>query len=450
MKRPNPRLLAFEILQRVEDGAFADMVLDSTLKAFPSMDSRDRGLCSELVYGVLRYQGRLDGALARFCARPLAKLERSVLQLLRLGAYQILCLDRIPGRAAVNETVNLTHLLGLKRASGFVNGILRSLERGKEELSWPDPAADPLGALEQVGSIPRWLAARWFAEMGFEEAMALAEANLEPAPRTLRVNRLKIDPAAYQAKLLEEGLEAEPTAYAPEGLILAPRSGRQLSGYDEGLCQLQDEASQIVAQLLGAKPGERILDVCAAPGGKTTQLAALCGNEAKVMAIDLHPQRVALIQEGAKRLGAGCIDARVWDMCRRPDFLDPASFDRVLVDAPCSGLGVLRRNPEIRWRRTEAEIAELARLQRAILETSAPLVKPGGRLIYSLCTWTKEEAAGVVADFLAAFPDFERLDLRLEAPSHWAELFDAEGCLRTWPHRHGMDGFFAAGFLRRA
>lgn len=450
MNQPNPRLIAFEILQRVEEGAFADMALDSALNAVPDMDARDRGLCSELVYGVLRQQGRLDWALARFCARPLSKLEMTVLLLLRLGAYQILCLDRIPARAAVNEMVNLTHKLGLKRASGFVNGILRSLDRGKAELVWPELQAGAQAALEHSGSLPQWLAKRWLKELGAEEAMALAATNLEPAPRTLRVNRLKITREAYLQRLMEEGIEAEPTQYAPDGLILAPRSGRQIPGYDEGLCQLQDEASQLVAELLGAKAGERILDVCAAPGGKTTHLAALSGDEAKIVALDLHPQRAALVRDGARRMGVTSIEPRPWDMTRVPDFLDPLSFDRVLVDAPCTGFGVLRRNPEIRWRRVAADVDELSSLQLKILITAGTLVRTGGRLVYSLCTQTPEESTGVVEAFLDACPDFERINLRRTAPEGWADLFDAEGFLRTSPHRHGgMDGFFAAGFVRR-
>jgi 16S rRNA (cytosine967-C5)-methyltransferase len=212
---------------------------------------------------------------------------------------------------------------------------------------------------------------------------------------------------------------------------------------------VQDEASMLIAHLLAPQKGEKLLDACAAPGGKTTHIAALVQNEASVLALDLHPQRVRLIDEGAERLGCVQIDARPWDLTRPPDFLQPDSFDRVLVDAPCSGLGVLRRNPEIRWRRTKDEIRRMAALQKIILENVAPLVRPGGVLLYSLCTLTPEETTGVVEAFLRKHDDFTPEDLRSDFP-HWRELFDGQGALRTFPHHHGgMDAFFACRFRRR-
>jgi 16S rRNA (cytosine967-C5)-methyltransferase len=210
-----------------------------------------------------------------------------------------------------------------------------------------------------------------------------------------------------------------------------------------------DEASMLIAHLLAPQKGEKLLDACAAPGGKTTHIAALVQNEASVLALDLHPQRVRLIDEGAERLGCVQIDARPWDLTRPPDFLQPDSFDRVLVDAPCSGLGVLRRNPEIRWRRTKDEIRRMAALQKIILENVAPLVRPGGFLLYSLCTLTPEETTGVVEAFLRKHDDFTAEDLRSDFPQ-WRELVDGQGALRTFPHHHGgMDAFFACRFRRR-
>ena len=207
----------------------------------------------------------------------------------------------------------------------------------------------------------------------------------------------------------------------------------------------------LVPHLLGPRPGERLLDACAAPGGKTTQLAALAGNRAEILALDLHPQRAALVTAGAERLGCRGITAQAFDMTRTPDFLVPASFDGILVDAPCSGLGVLRRNPELRWRRTPGDLRRLAELQRAILATAAPLLRPGGRLVYSVCTQTPEETGEVLAGFLAAHPDFEREDLRPLSPPHWAPLFDDSGALRSLPHRHdGMDAFWAVRLRRRS
>jgi len=444
----NPRYLAFTVLDRVAGGSYADRTLDAELQRHPLLDPRDRGLATELVYGLLRQQGRLDYALARFCKQPLAKLEHRVLLLLRLGAYQLLCLDRVPDSAAVDTTVQLTRELKLERATGFVNGILRSLARGKEQLKWPDFGREPLAHLQHALSLPHWLAERWLRELGAEEARLLAVALLEPAPFSLRVNTLKTDREHFLQALAAAGHRAEPTRYAPEGVTLASRAAAPLPGDAEGWYQVQDEASMLIPHLLAPRPGERLLDACAAPGGKTTHLAALTGNRATITALDLHPQRLRLVEQGAARLGCSGITARTWDMTLPPPFLAAASCDGVLVDAPCSGLGVLRRNPEARWRLQPADIVVLAERQAMLLTQAAHLVKPGGRLVYAVCTVTPEETDRQAAAFLSRHPDFRREPLAGLLPQSWQELLDAQGCLRSWPHRHGLDGFFAARFKR--
>jgi 16S rRNA (cytosine967-C5)-methyltransferase len=445
----NPRQLAFAILGRVDEGAYADLALDAELTKVGRIDPRDRGLVTELVYGVLRQRGRLDFALSKFCSKPLAKVEPRVLNLLRLGAYQLLMLDRIPAPAAVHETVELARQVGLDRVTGFVNGILRSVIRQQSEIVWPDPV-DAVPYLEKLMAFPHWLAKSWVQQFGAQEAVVIAEALLQSAPFTVRVNTLKITREAFLEALQQNGFEARPTRYAPEGVVITARSGGAIPGDAEGWYQVQDAASMLIAHLLGPKPGERILDACSAPGGKTTHVCALGVNAVDLLALDLHPQRVRLVESGARRLGCQGIETRAWDLTRTPDFLAPLSFDRVLVDAPCSGLGVLRRNPEIRWRRTAKDVTVMADQQRLILANTAPLVKPGGRLLYSLCTLVIEETSGVVQLFLADHPEFEQVDLREEAPAHWQELFGADGCLHTWPHHHDdMDAFFATAFRRR-
>jgi len=440
----DPRRLAFDILERVGSGSYADRALDAELQRHPSLDPRDRGLVTELVYGVLRQQGRLDYALARFCKQPLGKLENRVLLLLRLGAYQLLCLDRVPESAAVNTTVQLARQHQLERATGFVNGILRSLARGREQLTWPDARREPLAHLEHALSLPHWLAERWLSELGAVAAQQLAAALLEPAPFSVRVNTLKTDRAGFLQALDSAGHRAAPTHFAPEGVTLTARAAAPLPGDAAGWYQVQDEASMLIAHLLAPRPGERLLDACAAPGGKTTHLAALAGNRAEIIALDLHPQRVRLIEQGAARLGCAGITARSWDLTCPPPFLAPESCDGVLVDAPCSGLGVLRRNPEARWRLQPADITVLAERQAMILNQAAPLVKPGGRLVYAVCTNTPEETERQVAAFLARHPAFRLEPLTNLIPNHWRKLLDAHGCLRTWPHCYGLDGFFAA------
>jgi 16S rRNA (cytosine967-C5)-methyltransferase len=449
MKNIDPRQLAFDILNRVEAGAFSDLALDAVLVREREMDPRDRGLLTELVYGVLRQRGPLDFVLARFCSQPLAKVEPKVLNLLRLGAYQLLFLDRVPVSAAVDETVETARRTGLARATGFINAVLRSLVRGQASVVWPEPATSPQEHLEHSLSLPGWLAGRWLAELGPEEAFALADALRQQAPFTLRVNTLRTSRTAYLEALEKSGHLAVPTRFAPEGVTVTARGRESLPGSVEGWFQVQDEASMLIPHLLAPLPGERILDACAAPGGKTTEIAALTEGRARILALDIHPKRVALISEGARRLHCAGIETRCWDLTAPPAFLPPGSFDRVLVDAPCSGLGVLRRNPETRWRRTEAEIRQMATLQKRLLDNVAGLVRPGGVLLYSLCTLTPEETEGVVAAFLAGHPEFVREDLRPIYPE-WQELFDDQGALRTFPHRHGgMDAFFAVRFLRQ-
>jgi 16S rRNA (cytosine967-C5)-methyltransferase len=233
-------------------------------------------------------------------------------------------------------------------------------------------------------------------------------------------------------------------------VIIDQRGEGSLPGDGEGWYQVQDEASMLIARLLDVAPGQRILDGCAAPGGKTTHLAALTGNQAELVALDKHPQRIELLRQGAQRLGCRGIEARAWDLTVRPDFLAPESFDRVLLDAPCSGLGVLRRNPESRWTKTAVNLRELAGLQQQLLDSVAPLVRPGGKLLYSVCTFSRGETDTVVAEFLARQPAFALEDLRDQAPPQWGELFTDNGALRSYPHRHaGMDAFFAARFRRR-
>jgi 16S rRNA (cytosine967-C5)-methyltransferase len=439
----DPRRAAFDILCQVEDGAFSDLALDRFLASQPQADSRDRGLLTELVYGALRRRGRIDFALSRFCRQPLRKLEPGILCLLRLGAHQLLHLDKVPARAAVYETVELARKVRLQRACGLLNGVLRALDREKTRIPWP-AASNPQAHLEHTLSIPGWLAKRWLAELGAEEAVALAAAFLDPAPATLRVNTLKVSRDEYLSELRRQGGEGCPGHYVPEALQVLARGKSGLPGNREGWYQVQDQASQLMAHLLDPRPGEHILDACAAPGGKTTHIAALTANGAHITALDLHPQRVTLIRDGAVRLGCRGIKAEPCDLSRPPAKWPPESFDRILVDAPCSGLGVLRRNPETRWRRKAADIREMAQLQKTILRHVAPLVRSGGTLVYSVCTFTPEETEAVISDFLARHPEFARQDPRDSLPEHWHDLFDSQGALRTFPHRHdGMDAFWA-------
>jgi len=450
-EQPKPmdaRYAAFKILQRVEQGSYADRLLDNYLQRHPEMDPRERGLLTELVYGILRLRGRLDFALALFSRQELSRLEPDALLLLRIGAYQLLELDRIPTHAAVHATVELAHQVGLERIAGLVNGTLRTLVRERATIVWPTP--DNLrNYLQHVCSLPNWLAKELLRQFPNVESQALAEALTEAAPQTLRTNTLKTDRETLLAALAEAEHIARPCHYSAEGIIVEKRSAQPLPGDREGWYQVQDEASMLIAHLLDPQPGDKILDACAAPGGKTTHIATLTDNQAQITALEKYPQRVELINQGAERIGCQNIEARCWDLTEPPGFLEPESFDRILVDAPCSGLGVLRRNPESRWSRRPADIKELVELQRTILKQVAPLLRPGGHLLYSVCTFTAAETDAIVHNFLATHQDFVQEDFRTLLPAKWQELTTDNGCVLTLPHHHdGMDAFFAVRFIK--
>ena len=444
-----PRRAAYDILQRVEEGGYADLLLGNYLSRHREIDPRDKGLLTELVYGVLRLQGRLDFALGQCCRQPLQRLEPPARRLLRLGAYQLLELDRVPDHAAVDTSVELARDLGFERLVGLINGVLRNLQRQREAIPWPTPES-PKPYLQHVCSLPTWLAKELLRQLPNVESTALGEALCLPAPQTLRVNMLKGSREQLMQRFAEASLEAIPCGYAPEGLVLE-RSGEiaQLPRYGEGAFMVQDQASMLVAHLLGAQPDERVLDACAAPGGKTTHLAALMDNRGEIVALDKYPQRVALIDANARRLGCSIVTTQCGDLLEN-DVLADEIFDRVLLDAPCSGLGVVRRNPESRWQKSPATVRELAAVQLKLLERSAAAVRPGGTLLYSVCTFTHAETDATVDVFLEMFKSFELVDLCQVVSEAWLPLLDRRGCLRTYPHRHeGMDAFFAARFRRK-
>jgi 16S rRNA (cytosine967-C5)-methyltransferase len=449
----NPRLAAFDILIRIEkERSFADILIDRELSK-GDLKGPDRGLLTELVYGVLRRRGTLDHIVNQFSRQKVEKLERIVLILLRLGLYQALFLDRIPVSAAVNETVKLAKVLA-PRAAGFINALLRRADREKDDIRYPDRQRDPVGYLSARHSHPHWIIARWIEQIGQEEAESLAKAMSAAPPMTIRTNTLKITRNALIAGLAAEGASAVATHFSPDGLNITSRTPLVgLPGFREGLFTIQDESSQLAAIFLAPLPGERVLDLCAAPGGKTTHLAQLMNNHGAIIACDTAMRKLALIEENTRRLGITIITTLHRDATKNlpesgRDPLAADRFDRVLVDAPCSGLGVLRRNPEGKWWKTPADVTERASRQKTILLHGAVLLKDGGTLLYAVCSTAPEENEAVIADFLSKRPDFMLEDLGTLFPAY-AELITKEGFFRSWPHRHGMDGFFAARLRKR-
>lgn len=444
----SPRQAAFLTLLRIEkERSYADILINNELQT-GELIGPDRGLYTELVYGTLRKQGTLDHIVSQFSKTPTARLERAVVLLLRLGLYQMFFLDRIPVSAAVNETVNLAKQYAAK-AAGFVNAVLRSADRGRDRISYPDPDKEPAAFLAVCHSHPQWMAEGWLQQLGFAEAAELAVALSEPPPFTIRANRLKLTRDALQERLQAEGVTALPCRYAPDGLtITSSVSLPHLQSFAEGLFSVQDEASQLTVLLLAPLPGDAILDLCAAPGGKATYLAELADDRCTLVACDRNPRKLALIREATQRLAIRSITPTLLDATKPLERLQSGLFDRILVDAPCSGLGVIHRNPEGKWWKVPTDPDRLAITQRAILENAAARLKPGGILVYSTCSTSLAENEQVVDNFIHQHADFVIEPVSRSVPQA-AALETAQGFLRSWPHRHGMDGFFAARLTRR-
>ena len=421
-------------MSRVEGGAYPEALIEA---AFEGLGVPDRALCTEIIYGVLRWRIRLDWIIDRFSSIRSKKLEHNVLNALRIGVYQLLFLTRVPASAAINGSVNLVKKEGGKKA-GFVNAVLRKIDTGRAGITYPVIAADPLKHASIVYSHPEWMVKRWMERFGAEEAVLLCRSNQFAPPRTLRVNTL----ATFRDRLMDElasaGFGVGKTLFSPDGIEVL--SGGHVAPKDPGY-YIQDEASQLIPYLLSPKPGEAILDLCSAPGGKTTHMAQLMGNSGVICAVDKHLHRLKNVIDAAKRLNADIIKTVVSDALEGIPFR--ITFDAILLDAPCSGLGVLRRSPDIKYRRKEEDIRELAAVQGRLLERASGYLKKGGRMVYSTCTFEPEETDGVVEGFLKAHKDFILEDARGYLPEGCGGMVDANGLLRTYPQQ-GLDGFFGA------
>lgn len=460
-RRPStPREVALDVLVKVErEQAFSNLVLNGALQ-HTELSRPDAGLATELVYGTIQRKLSLDYALAELAAKGLAKLEPWVLQLLRLSAYQIMFLDRVPAHAAVNEAVTIAKRRGHAGISGMVNGMLRNLLRRREELS-PETAAgqpglSPARRISLRHSYPEWLAARWIAAYGESAAERICAAGNEPPRASIRVNPLRGTRENAIAMLADAGIEAEASTVSPYGVVA--RRGGSLAdtiGFRDGRWSVQDESSMLVAQAAQPSPGMTVLDCCAAPGGKSTHLAELMHNEGRVIANDLHPHKRALIEQQAERLGLSCIEAVTGDAAELSSRYAPASFDLVLLDAPCSGLGVIARKPEIKWTKSEDDIAAITSIQHGLIDSVASLVKPGGRLVYSTCTIERDENERQIERFLQQHEDFE-LDanwpdeLLASLRETGAVTADFRGDVQLLPSHIGSDGFYIATLRRRA
>ena len=449
MRKKTPRAICLDILNRIEEADLhPDRLLTDSFKRYRHLTSLDRAFLTELTYGVLRWRGKLDWVIRQFSKIPFEKIESGILNILCLGLYQIFFLSRTPSSAAVNESVELAKPFRGKGGGGFVNAVLRSAIRQKDEIRYPEINEDPPLCISVVQSHPLWLVERWVKEMGAEETLKICTFNNQISPLTLRTNTLKMNRKDLMEKLRQKEFSPFPTTYSEDGIVLKdPPPTSELPFIKEGLYIIQDEASQLVTYILDPKPGERILDACAAPGGKTTHMAQKMENQGEIYALDLSKGKIDLIEETCQRLGIGIVQTIKGDAAKILSVPQGMKFDRILADVPCSGFGTLRRNPDLKWRRGEKEIRRLSELQSSILRNLSAYVKGGGVLIYSTCTVFHEENEDVVVKFLNKHPEFQ-LDRMDKVLPEKCRSFIQGSYFKTFPQKGEMDGFFVARLIK--
>ncbi|HYM81744.1 MAG TPA: 16S rRNA (cytosine(967)-C(5))-methyltransferase RsmB [Candidatus Limnocylindria bacterium] len=436
----NPREAALKILHAADTrSAFSDRMLDSA--HMRGGDPRDQALMHELVKGTLRWRGRIDWVLDRLLHIGLSQVQPWIKNVLRMGAYQILFLDRVPSHAAVDESVKLAHQYGHPGTAGLANSVLRRLVEEKDQIELP--AGDDPVSLAIWGSHPEWLVERWLDDFGIEATRGLLMADNRPAPVGLRVNRLRGTREQLIERLAAENVVAHPAKFSPDLVwVEGHLSLTRLDLFKQGWCTAQDESEALVSRLVAPQPHERLLDLCAAPGGKCTHLAELMGDEGEVWALERAESRVSSLQTTVDRLGTHAVHVVQGD---GRTYTFPMPFDRVLVDAPCSGLGVLARRADARWRKGPEVLSEMPPIQLELLAAGGRRARPGGVLVYSVCSFEPEETVEVVERFLRQQPSFVLENAAGLLPD---EIVDEHGFMRLLPHVHGCDGAFAARFRR--
>ncbi|MHC1729016.1 MAG: 16S rRNA (cytosine(967)-C(5))-methyltransferase RsmB [Syntrophobacteraceae bacterium] len=439
------RLLAYQILLHLEQRALhPDRLIRTTLERHSLLEERDRALLTELVYGVVRWQGRLDWHIDQLSRTKPERIASPVRVLLRLALYQILFLDRIPAHAAVNETVNIAKTNQPPHLIRFINGILREAVRRDGRWDWPEVEKDPLAHISAMSAHPLWFVRKLAQEIGVDEAGLFCDASNRIAPTVFRVNTLKTGSSEVIHSLHETGIEATPSPWLENAVrAVAPRQDvTRTAAYREGLIQAQDEASQLVSHLLSPLPGERVLDLCSGFGVKSTHLGILMKNEGEILSVDNSAWKLEELQKNAERQGVGIIRTHTEDILR----LLPEStglFDRILLDAPCTGFGAIRRNPDIKWRRHIKDPYRMSQLQKELLLHAARFLKENGILVYATCTVLAEENEAVAQFLTEECPELRPEPAANFLPENCRQMV-AGPYFRPWPHKHDVDGFFGA------
>ncbi len=448
----SPRYIAIEILCNWEENRLpVDQIMEKCFSSMILDDPRDRQLSMSLVYGVIRWQGYLDWVLGDFSKHPLNKMKSRTLQALRVGLFQLLFLDRIPPSAAINETVQaLKDMKQPKWLTGFVNGILRSVERQRQNL--PTPFNNMPLPESALLSHPEWLIQRWKTRYGNPLTTTICRENNTIAPLCLRTNTSLTSTETLLKKFKKAGLNAEPGKFSPLAIKLVDYHGPvvNIPGFGEGLFQVQDEAAQLITLLLGPLQKEKsYLDGCAGLGGKTSHLAQMLPAESTLVAIEPNKGRVKKLKENLARLRLDTSVTIVEDTIGSLLPVMKEKFDGVLIDAPCSGLGVIRRHPDIRWNRTPEDLLRYQEIQSAILDSAAQLLAPGGTLVYATCSTEPEENEEVIQKFLATHSGFLLSDCRDVLPQNGAHFVDSMGFFKTLPGQDDLDGFFGARLIKK-
>lgn len=439
----NVRDAALSILMEINDNqAYSNLLLHRTIEKY-NIEAKDRGLLTELTYGTLQHRMALDYYLAPFVR---GKLDTWVRELLRMSLYQIVYLTKIPPHAVVNEAVNIAKKRGHKRIAPTVNGILRSvLREGTRSL---DEIEDRVERTSIETSHPKWLIERWMELYGEDEATAMAHENNNPAVMTMRVNQTKKPMKEVIALLQSEKVKVSAGEIVAESLLTESGNPANTRVYTKGLITVQDESSMLPAHALDVKPGMKVLDMCAAPGGKTTHIAELMNDEGEVIAIDVHKHKIKLIKDNARRLGLSSITAKSGDSRKLVEEYGENSFDRILLDAPCSGFGVIRRKPEIKYVKKEADLKGLLTIQQELLDEAAKLIKPNGIIVYSTCTVEYNENRGMVEQFLAQHENMQLIPLPNLTGNE--KLSIENDTLQVLPQHFGGDGFFVAALQKKS
>ncbi len=447
----DPRQLALNTLMALEKrGLTLEKAWADRSRAFSSLSHRDRTLARAIVFGVLRWRGKLDWIIGQLSSTPFDKLAIPIRNLLRIGLFQMMALDRVPDSAAIHSTVELTKTLNKPWLTRFVNALLRQYQRRRDDIPWPDGADSPDLAVAVKTSHPEWLVRRWMARLGPEETLAACEANNTIPAISLRANTLKTDRRRLALAVKSSADRMDTNRFLPDALSIeglrVPID--RMVPFQSGWFQVQDEASQLISLILDPRPGDRVLDVCAGRGGKTGHLAQLMDNRGDIIAVDIDGDKLKTLDGEMVRLGVTIVRTLVEDVTTWEDggLKNPAN--RVLVDAPCSGLGVIRRHPEARWDPKKRDLNRFQLRQGQLLERASRWVCPGGILVYAVCSTEPEEGIDVVRSFLRQNEDFQLASDWGNWSEHIAPFATEAGLFTSWPHRHGTDGFFASRLVK--